>query len=1505
MANGEQPEIALSRDGTSQSRRILRELDPDYARVDERTTRDLLAFAWEYSRELQYFGPDDPQNMQGATWRGFIAQADDPDKAAPELDAAARYAAAPETFSAHEAGRYSRPHFALFLAFLELLGDARAQLNVLTRRHLEFFYRDVLRMVRKQAVPDKVHVLVELDAGTRELRLPAGTALDAGKDSLGADLVYLTERELIANQAEVAQISSLRAETRITGIREASRQYRASGTPQEAFVAMLKMALGRPAPGDNFPLPPASPSIPDVTFEALEKHQILVEVVASGLGMPLFDDFRELMGLKRLRQALEAGEWKTINQTLENAGRRREATFQLPTTQKPVASQNSATFEANLEAVLGEGEKLAGRFDGLAEVNSVDEAYALLDKQPADPAVGAFITKALAPLSLEEFKSAMAIKASMDADWEKINRLLEGAAKRRKPAFEWPKDARASHDFDKKLADAGLDLSAGPQFKFAGDLEAYYAAFLAVEDAFYMSAENFKYIMSNAPRGTAAEADASWNGDKTYEILAAAHRKMIYERRRKTLREVAQASIARGGENPNVKALRDVLAVVMGNPDLSLDDALQKLGGLGVAPGDSAYLNDIKSNRVAAPDWARVAEVLEVAQRNRENLPAPVAQNVEWRNLYPAADARQVTALAAQPDAAALARWKTFGRGERALEQEPKLAPAASFGWAMTSPLLALGEGRRTIDLSLGFAAGSAEFDLGQNPFKVELSTGKGWLEPQSTKLAWAEPGLDSPKQGAAKLLTLEFTLDLSESQPALAPLARDVHGIDTSTPVLRLMVKPVWQKKDKCYVTSSYQYLRELSLIRARLAITVTGLSRLSLANDQGSLDAKKPFEPFGSTPAVGSRLYLGHPEVVGKKLDSLTFNIAWMGAPPDFARHYKNYSAKPEDFANQSFQVKVALAEGAVLRDFPSLTLFDTNAGDPVSIKLAPPADQGDPDNAGTGPADVTDWNRHLLWELTPTDFQHSIYTRVALEKALGLTAAVANAANSTATPKPAVSTADFQVNPPYTPKIKSLTLDYAASAELVLDAATTAAGALSVFHVEPFGYAQLKPGIVPGCPLLPKYDFAGELYIGLRNIEAPQNVSLLFQVAEGSANPDLASDPVRWSYLSGNEWLPMDNESLVADATRGFINSGIVELALKPALPSTRLLPCDLYWIRAAIAHVPDCVCDMVAIHPNAVPAGFADDGNAPDHLKAPLAPGRITGPAAPLPGVARILQPYSSFGGKMAEQDASFYVRVSERLRHKERALTAWDYERLVLEKFPQLYKVKCLRSSARHEGEPGKIELIVIPDIKNRLPFNPFEPKAPADLIRDIAAFLQDKTPPFARVEVKNAHYVPVKVRCGVRFMPGQDEGFCRVQLNDELNRFLSPWAYDEGADVVIGGSVYANSIINFIDSRDYVDYLAEFKLFTSEDGGRRFEFIEPPEKGGYHAGAKTPDGVLVAALDHEFDMISDADYRVERMAGLEYMRIELDFKVAETEQRLSKFNGIDYLRIELDFKLLS
>ena len=1489
------PASSPARDGTSQAGRVLRALDPGQTPIDERSPRELLAFAKAFAQELRYFpadgGPDE------GDWSGLFQDVD--------LEAAAAYLRNPEAFSAAQAAPYARPHFALLLAFLQLLDQGRAQANAFTRRHLDYFYRDLLGMSPKPAVPDQVHVLVDLEPGTPRLALPAGTALSAGKDSLGRALVYRSAHALVANRVQVAQIRSLRAEISVTGIRQACPSSLDEAHRDAGFMAMIRIALGQPNPGDPLPIdlatqPPQYPGVPPalgppaggppaaIGFAELVAAARLIDRAGSELGLPAFDDLRALMSLKRQRRDQDASDWTAVNRRLVDAGRQRLPRFDIV----PITSDR---FNDNVAAALGKG--IAELFSEIEEIETMEDAYAAYRSRRAEVALAQALAKALAPLTLEQFESMMQVKTRIDLQWGRITALLEGAALRLDAGFK-PAGLRAAAGFEAKLA------AALPKFRFAGGIDAFYDAFVSVERYFYMSAESFKVLMAVATRSRDPATDP-WAWDKLYQIVEAAHREMIFARRRAVLLRLAQPGLKQ--RDPR-QALGDMLAAVVGEK-MAVDAALNELYPAGTPVPE--VIAAIAEGRATAPDWDRVAQLLEVLQRNRQDFQAPVAERVVWRHLHPAADATAVLALAVQRDAQATPRWKTFGRVVPQSPSDP--LPPAVLGWAISSPLLVLAEGQRTIELTLGFAADPDRFDVATirrlfsppalaqpgatYPLQALLSTATGWLEPLTFEVSWAEPGMlayplaNDPD--AAQLRSLVLRISLAKGQPALAPLLPAVHGLASAAPVLRLMMRPFWDGERPA---THYQVLRKLLLLRLQLRVQVRGLEGLQLQNDQSVLDAKQPFEPFGINPAVGSRLSLGHPEIVGKQLASLSLNLSWMGVPAaGFTAHYANYSVKLGDaeatLDNSSFKATLALSDEGVLRYFtpaqnpvpaagaavdpatlraPLFNALDATL--PVTITLRPPDNQGVPAAVVNAPDEVIAWPRCLVWELTPVDFQHAAYPGVALKKSLQLAVDLANRPATSVKPP-----AEYQVNAPYTPKIKRLTLDYSAVAEWALKSGAAVPQGIQLFHVHPFGPAALAPdAAAPGCALLPAYDFEGELYIGLRGVVAPQNVSLLFQVAEGSADPDLAPEPVQWSYLSADRWLTLQDGGLLADASRGLINTGIVELALKPARPST-LLPAELYWIRVAIPRASGGVCDLVEIAPNALLASFADADNAPDHLSTPLAPQSIQAPVLPTPGIASLRQPYTAFGGKTAERDASFQVRVSERLRHKRRALTGWDYERLVLERFPQIYKVKCLRADAATQAlDPGRIVLVVIPDIRNRLPFNPFEPKLPADQIRDIQAFLQDKTPPFARIEVRNAHYVPVKVRCGVRFLPGRDEGYCRQRLGEELNRFLSPWAFDDGADIVIGGSVYANSIINFIDQRDYVDYLAGFKLFTGDDE----VLVADGDDGGYRASTPRADGVLVAARQHQFDVIAEADYRIEEFTGLNYMMIELDFSVA-------------------------
>ena len=247
--------------------------------------------------------------------------------------------------------------------------------------------------------------------------------------------------------------------------------------------------------------------------------------------------------------------------------------------------------------------------------------------------------------------------------------------------------------------------------------------------------------------------------------------------------------------------------------------------------------------------------------------------------------------------------------------------------------------------------------------------------------------------------------------------------------------------------------------------------------------------------------------------------------------------------------------------------------------------------------------------------------------------------------------------------------------------------------------------------------------------------------------------------------------------------------------------------------------------------------------------------------------------------MAEDDGRFATRVSERLRHKGRALTTWDYEHLILQAFPQIYKVKCIPAQEATETEvSGAVSVIVIPDIRRKLPFNSFEPKGSSDLLAEIQEFIDERKPAAAAVEIKNAHFRSVRARFGVRFSDRGNDEFHKQLLIDDLDRFLSPWAFDEGADIAIGGKIYATTLIDFIDRRPYVDYVANLRLYYSDDGR---QYLPAPEvdDDGDHVAAGRADAVLRAARDHQIDVISSDGHRVELLTGIGFMKVELDFVV--------------------------
>ncbi len=356
-----------------------------------------------------------------------------------------------------------------------------------------------------------------------------------------------------------------------------------------------------------------------------------------------------------------------------------------------------------------------------------------------------------------------------------------------------------------------------------------------------------------------------------------------------------------------------------------------------------------------------------------------------------------------------------------------------------------------------------------------------------------------------------------------------------------------------------------------------------------------------------------------------------------------------------------------------------------------------------------------------------------------------------------------------------------------------------------------------------LFPAHDAEGVLLLSFSNVQPGQSVSVLFQLAEGTANPEKEAVIVQWYAMSNNEWRKLKQTEILKDETNHFLRSGIIRLVIpQEATTDNTMLDTGKIWLCATVEKDTDAVCLFSQIIPQAVTATFIANLNETTAHVSPA--GTISKLVQKVVEVKKLNQPYSSFGGRSLETQNDYYIRISERLRHKQRAVTNWDYEHLVLQQFPEVYKVKCLNHSCLEVTcdcsfvKPGHVTLIAVPDVHNKNQFNPLEPKLSLDTITTVEAFLKDLCCFFVTPQVKNPEYEQVWLNLKVKFKSAGDFGFYADVLNNDIMKYLTPWAFTTGSDIIFGGHVRKSVLLNFIEELDYVDFITDFSMHHIIEG---------------------------------------------------------------------------------------
>ncbi|WP_188566355.1 hypothetical protein [Undibacterium terreum] len=712
---------------------------------------------------------------------------------------------------------------------------------------------------------------------------------------------------------------------------------------------------------------------------------------------------------------------------------------------------------------------------------------------------------------------------------------------------------------------------------------------------------------------------------------------------------------------------------------------------------------------------------------------------------------------------------------------------------------------------------------LFRSMFRIGLTTQDGWYQVSEYRPEYRALNLDLPED----CLSIEFVLPASV--PPIISYQAALHGpgYETKLPLMRFEMT----QNEYRY---PYDILSQWILQDIRIEVDVKAVRRLVLYNQIGQLSALSPFMPFGPLPAVGSYLIIGCEEILYKQLRDLSIDVEWTGLPiglGGFAAYYRTY-----DIPLRSSEVLASLsvlADGKWIRAGNAANLFryEVNSdGSPSNLTSAennisflptvqyykPTGALPDPGAAAFG---YTSSNMNGLFKLTLD----------SPEAALGhqeYPALLSRVLTHNAQQKKAVLMQPLP-NPPYTPQISRIALNYKAVSTINFEKNRSAANQgdqESFIHLHPVGWQTMFSGDTKEISQIPAYNAMGNLFIGVEGKQLRGTLSLYFYLREDSLPMTHINDSgLAWWYLSGNRWRKLDANKILEDSTKGFMTSGIVLLQLPDDIDTDNtVMPAGKFWLSVSAEHGVERFCSLYSIYAQAIKVTWrADQGKKPDAIIPAM---RITKSRRNIPGVDSIYQIRRSFDGKAAESAQQFRVRASERLRHKNRALTPADIELLILEQFPQVYKVKCFPSLCSEEDpkrrlRPGHILIVAIPYLNRDGHVNQ-KPTLSGFLIHEIEKFVRQYASPDASISVENPVYEEVQVRCTIKLTSQLNSGRLSEKINQALCDYLSPWNA-KGINQHFGWILRQHDVVSFLLDLGYVEEVSGVSLLQIVPVGDR------------------------------------------------------------------------------------
>lgn len=804
-------------------------------------------------------------------------------------------------------------------------------------------------------------------------------------------------------------------------------------------------------------------------------------------------------------------------------------------------------------------------------------------------------------------------------------------------------------------------------------------------------------------------------------------------------------------------------------------------------------------------------------------------------------------------------------------EKKQKKTTIHPIGLFITSPSLLLSEGKRKVTLYI-YPEAHEKLSLSQKRQIVRLFQQKNRQQPYLSKK-------DIKEEALIKSLNTIFYLELSSSDgwetinnynikyegeylkiqfclgenfPAIIACSEEIHETVTNYPGLRILLNhDAW--------LYPYAWLKDFMIQKIIIDTHVENVSNILYYNDLGLVDISAPFSPFGINKEKGAWFVIGNYEMAKKNLKSLDLNIEWGQLPENKNGLHDYYRDYKKGINSLSFKIRPQY-----LSDY---RWSNTDNAEPFYLFSTQNKDlDGNPEAAGKL-ATISSWQNIHIKDLHPIqctedNYEYNIQSKTGFFKfvldapEIGLGEKYYRQLyTQLMMGKRFRKNKIITLNEPINPQISRITLSYKASDETDLRICSETQDT-SLFHIYPLGEQQVYPqkNNKP-IPFVYNLETDACIVFGLENVKGDEMLHLYFEFSPLKDEVSLTDLPIiTWSWGDGYHWERLPDDTILSNTTMNFLMNGSLKIYIPPVPEKGFRDKNGSVWISANIVKNERRIAPLLRIYNNA--AKVVKDFSYQSEIRTDNF--IIDESEKDIPGITEIVQ-IGAFSEKQEpETEKQKVLQISEYITHRQRAITARDYERIALQAFPEIEKVKCI-----YNASEKKVCIVIIPGYWKNQP-NEYPYPSPGLLLEVEEYFSHNISSAVKVVDAIPPVYEDIMVRCEVTLnWTNYSKASSRAILSKAINRIIAPWQ-KKREPPILGYSFTLQELYDKIDRLNQIEKIIQLSvihLYQNYDNKHIYKEYANLEDIIYPS---TPYSILVPHKDHLF--ISEQDsYGINEM----------------------------------------